>query len=138
MTNAATSRLRYGTVLLVVMSLAVMAAIAPATQAASSRPPAIASLTRQSASVPAGAETECLTNDSGLCISQEVVVITERVLADIASVGGTVGVVVYIVKKFLGWWNNPGNGKHTSGKDTKLWQGYLEYDGDVAGAAPNT
>lgn len=139
MTNAATSRLRYATVLLAVMSLAVMAAIAPATaQAASSRLPATASLTRQSPAVPAGAEYECLTNDSGLCMSQEVVVIANNVIIHIGEYGSAAGVIIYVVKKFIGWWNNPGPGKHTSGKDTKLWQGYLEYDGDTAGAAPKT
>jgi hypothetical protein len=139
MTNAATSRLRCATVLLAVMSLAVMAAIAPATaQAASSRLPATASLTRQSPAVPAGAEYECLTNDSGLCMSQEVVVIANNVIIHIGEYGSAAGVLIYIVKKAIGIWNNPGKGKHTKGKDTQLTEVYMEYDGDTAGAAPKT
>lgn len=134
--TSAASRLRSATVLLVVMTLAVATAIAsvPA-DAATSRHPAIAS--RQSASIPSGAEYECLTNDSGVCLGQEVAVVVENTIGVVLG-GGIIAGTVYLKKVFLAWWNNPGKGKHTGGKDTKLWQGYLEYDGDVGGAAPNT
>ena len=63
--TSAASRLRFATVLLVVMTLAVTATVAstPAC-AATSRQPAIASQTRQSVTIPSGAEYECLTNAS--------------------------------------------------------------------------
>lgn len=136
--TSAASRLRFATVLLVVMTLAVTATVASTPAgAATSRQPAIASQTRQSVTIPSGAEYECLTNASNTCISQEVVVIANDVIGTVTTLGVT-GAVIYLKKVFLAWWNNPGNGKHTGGKDTKLWQGYLEYDGDVGGAAPNT
>lgn len=138
MTIAATRRLRYATVLLAAMTLAVAAAVAsPPADAARSRQPAIASLTRQTAAIPSGAEYECLTNAHNTCISQEVSTIITGDIIGVSTVG-IVAAIIYVRKVFLGWWNNPGNGKHTGGKDTKLWQGYIEYDGDVGGAAPNT
>ena len=70
-------------------------------------------------------------------MSQEIAVIVHNAIGTVETLGIT-GIVLYLKKVFQGWWNNPGNGKHTGGKDTKLWQGYLEYDGDVGGAAPNT
>jgi hypothetical protein len=137
--TSAASRLRSATVLLVVMTLAVAAVIAPAPAgAAISRQPAIASQTRQSAaSIPSGAEYECLTNDARVCISQEIATIITGDVITVTSAGIIAG-TVYVYKKFIGWWKNPGPGKHTSGKDTQLWQGYLEYDGDPGGAPANT
>ena len=135
--TSAASRLRSATVLLVVMTLAVATAITSAPAGAATRQPAIASQTRQSASIPSGAEYECLTNDSGACLSQEIVT---QINGDIIGLT-TLGIAassIYLKKVFLGWWNNNNKGKHKSGEDTKLWQGYLEYDGDVGGAAPNT
>lgn len=137
--TSAASRHRSATVLLVVITLAAATAIASVPAgAATSRQPAIASQARQSAfSIPSGAEYECLINDPGVCLGQEVANVLETagggVLATVIVASG-----IYVKKVFLGWWNNTGSGKHTSGKDTKLWQGYLEYDGDAGGAGPNT
>jgi hypothetical protein len=138
--TSAASRLRSATVLLVVMTLGATTAIASApADAASSRQRAIASLTRQSASIQSsGAEYECLTNDSGVCLSQEVATIITGDVITVSSSAIIAGSVI-IYKKFISpLWNNPKPGKHTQGKDTQLWQGYLEYDGDAGGAAPNT
>jgi hypothetical protein len=41
--------------------------------------------------------------------------------------------IVYLVKKFLGWWDGPGS--HTP---TRLWSGYYEDGGDSGGAGANT
>ena len=136
--TSAASRLRSATVLLVVMTLATATAIASApADAATSRQPAIASQTRQSVPLQSGGEYECLTNDSGVCLSQEIAVIVNGDIITVTSAGIIAG-TVYVYKKFIGWWKNPGSGKHTSGKDTQLWQGYLEYDGDAGGAPPDT
>jgi hypothetical protein len=135
--TSAASRLRSATVLLVVMAVAAATASAPA-GAATSRQPAIASQTRQPAiPLQSGGEYECLTNDSGVCLSQEVVTIITGDVITVSSAGIIAG-SVYLYKKFIGWWKNPGPGKHISGKDTQLWSGYLEYDGDAGGAPPNT
>jgi len=136
--TSAASRLRSATVLLVVMTVAVAAATASApADAATSRQAAIASQTQSVIPLQSGGEYECLTNDSGVCLSQEVVTIITGDVITVSSAGIIAG-TVYLYKKFIGWWKNPGPGKHTSGKDTQLWSGYLEYDGDAGGAPPDT
>src|SRR5690349_1657185 len=105
--SSVASRLRAATVLLTVMTLAVAVTSSPAgaTTPGQRQTPTAVNL------VPPGAEYECLTNDSGVCISQEVVVITTNVISTVASTG-VIAATVYLVKKFIGWWNNPGPGKH--------------------------
>jgi uncharacterized protein YuzB (UPF0349 family) len=137
--TSATLRLRFAVVLIVVISVAAATAIASGPAgAATSREPAIASQTRESVPLQSGGEYECLTNDSGVCLSQEIAIIVNGDIVTVTSAGIVAG-AIYVYKKFISpLWNNPAPGKHEKGKDTQLWQGYLEYDGDAGGAAPNT
>jgi hypothetical protein len=88
---------------------------------------------------PAAADPyeECLTNDSTECVSltgTEIAIITGTtvgVATNIITGGGKVA-IVYLVKKFIGWWNGPGTHKKN------LWSGYYEDGGDSKGAGANT
>jgi hypothetical protein len=151
--TSAASRLRTTTVLLVVSILAVAAAItaAPAGAATSSHTaPAAHALTGAAPVTPARtflgpaqvtvATTyeECLTNDHPECVSltgSEIAIIvgtTAGVASNVITGAGKVA-IVYLVKKFLGWWDGPGS--HTP---TRLWSGYYEDGGDSGGAGANT
>jgi hypothetical protein len=144
-------KLRYGIVLLIVVATTVAAAL--------SASPALAARTAQGSATAAGTVSavttsiqtepasqtrrgtaaadpyeECLTNVPGQCLSLTG--------SDIAiMVGAAVGAeyikqgidfaVVYLVKKFIGWYR--GSGSHTK----TLWSGYYEDGGDSAGAGAN-
>ena len=138
--TSATFRLRSATVLFVVITLAAVTAFASApTSAATSSQTALASQTLHGSAgvTAAGHYEECLTNDSPECVSltgTEIAIIvgtTSGVASTIITGGGKVA-IVYLVKKFIGWWNGPGTHKKN------LWSGYYEDGGDSGGAGANT
>ena len=138
---AATSRLRSATVLFVAITLATVAAFAaaPAATATSTQTASASQTLRGSArATSADPYEECLTNDSPECVSltgTEIAIIASTVAGvatNLISGAGKVA-IVYLVKKFLGWWDGPGS--HTP---TRLWSGYYEDGGDSGGAGANT
>ncbi|HSZ47965.1 MAG TPA: hypothetical protein VK823_21690 [Streptosporangiaceae bacterium] len=121
-----------------VAMLMIYAPLAPAS-AAAARAGAVASVGATSA-VTSAADPyeECLTNDNTECVSltgSEIAIIvgtTAGVASNVITGAGKVA-IVYLVKKFLGWWDGPGD--HTP---TRLWSGYYEDGGDSGGAGANT
>jgi hypothetical protein len=138
--TSATFRIRSATVLFAVITLAAVTAYAsaPATAATSTRTaPASQTLHGSAAVAAANPYEECLTNDSHECVSltgAEIAIITGTtvgVATNVITGGGKVA-IVYLYKKFVGWYRGPGN--HTK----TLWSGYYEDDGDSKGAGANT
>jgi hypothetical protein len=80
---------------------------------------------------------ECLTNRSAECVSltgTEIAIIvgtTSGIASNVITGAGKVA-IVYLVKKFIGWWTGPGTHKKN------LWSGYFQDGGDSGGAGANT
>jgi hypothetical protein len=94
-------------------------------------------LATEPASAAADPYEECLTNDSVECVSltgTEIAIVAGTVsgVASTIITGGGKVAIVYLVKKFIGWWNGPGTHKKN------LWSGYYEDGGDSGGAGANT
>jgi hypothetical protein len=138
---SATLRLRSATVLLVVITLAAFTSFAPGRASAATstqRAPASQTLRGAAGAATADPYEECLTNDHPECVSltgTEIAIIvgtTAGVASNVITGAGKVA-IVFLVKKFLSWWDGPGN--HTP---TRLWSGYYEDGGDSGGAGANT
>jgi hypothetical protein len=128
-------------VLFVAITLAAVTAYAsaPATAATSTRTaPASQTLHESAAVTAANPYEECLTNDRPECVSltsTEIAIVVGTTAGVAAGYikAGVDAAVVYVVKKFLGWYNANNNGRHK-----QLWSGYYEDGGDTKGAGANT
>ena len=144
-------RWRYGIVFLTVvattMAVALSASPAPAARTAQGSATTawtVAAVTKSIQTEPASQTRrgtaaadpgyECLTNDSGKCVSvtSGVITVVEGTIAGVSSLviykyGGIA--IVILRKYFKGWFYS---GKH------KLWSGYYEDGGDTGGAGANT
>jgi hypothetical protein len=137
--TSATFRLRCAALLVVITATALTAiATAPAAGASphATRPPAAASsraLHATAALAAADPYEECLTNANTVCLGVspgEVIQYGSEIISII--VGGT-AIVVYVVKKWLKWWNS-GPGTHRK----NLWAGYFEDGGTSNGQPANS
>lgn len=124
---------------LAVITLTAVTAFTSASPAAatSSQTASASQTVHGSAAAATEGSEECLTNDHTECVSltgTEIAIIvgtTSGVASSVITGAGRVA-IVYLVKKFIGWWNGPGT------HQKNLWSGYYEDGGDNEGAGANT